>query len=388
MKKFEWDLNYLLKREKELKEKLDLTSQETKLYEEVLSTYKELIINYNNRMNDIRLINCKDKCDYYYEDNEDEKITIEEFEDEILSFVNKDQLNILLQSISLLRKYSNKINPLELEPYYYGNDELIDYTISLLEKIPNKQLVKKLKELSNPKNKLLHIKHECKIPLKYYGLTLIDTERHIPYGIISRKNTIQDIITSGHELFHMALRENEDPFFLESMKTIYTETEGYFANLLFTDLLKQEGFSSLGLDFLDSYDLFRNKYIIEDSFITISALSNFKNDGKINFDKLNKYLKNFDITPMINENNFEGYLRNDFEIDLNYAFSYLVALDLFNLYKNDPEKAINNLLYVPNLLGENITKDLKSIDVTFHEDGYQNLNHQCEKLLIKTTSLK
>ncbi len=393
MEKFEWDLGFLLKREKELEEKLkstsNLTNKELKLYQEVLSTYKELISNYNNIIHYTRLTNCDDYDDYYYEDDETEDIlSIEEFENEILSYANPNELNILLPSISVLSNYSNKINPVDLEPYYFGNQDLVDYTISLLEKIPNQYIVQKFKELSNPKNKLLHIKHEYKIPLKYYGLTFVDTEKHIPYGIISRKNTIQDIITSGHELFHMVLREKEKPFFVESGKTIYTETEGYFANMLFCELLKQEGFSSFGLDFLDSYDLFKNKYIIQDSFITISALSNFKKLESIDFDKLDNYLREYNINSPINEINFQGYLRTDFVVDLNYAFSYLVALDLFSLYKKDPEKAINNLLNIPTLLGENIEKELKSIDVTFHEDGYQNLNNQCQKLLTKTTSSK
>ena len=80
----------------------------------------------------------------------------------------------------------------------------------------------------------------------------------------------------------------------------------------------------------------------------------------------------------------------DYELsnDIDYTISYLTALDLFNKYQEDPEKALSYLKLIPQLTGDNPKKDLASIESTFFEDGYQNLEEKCNQLLKKKTTKK
>ena len=50
-----------------------------------------------------------------------------------------------------------------------------------------------------------------------------------------------DLATTFHEIFHMIVRKNEESLFSYKSKTIYKETEGYFANLLLPDILTDIG---------------------------------------------------------------------------------------------------------------------------------------------------
>ena len=377
MKPYEWDLDLLLQKEKELNEKVNL-------YQEELSVYRALINNYS-----IDVYESRKKHDKYFEDDVEENVnclSLDDFKENVSCYSNMAQLQLLNNSMEILKNYSYKYDHRILTPCHLNNNELVDYVIYLANKLPNEHFINFFNNFTNQEKHLLHIKHQDKLPTGNRGLTFVDTEKHIPYGLIARENTIHDIITLGHELFHMVVRQNEEPFFLDSTRTVYTEAEGYFANMLFGDLLLEEHYPKDDISFLNGYDLKTTADVINDTFVTTIALNNFENNNKIDFKELKKYLTKYNITTPINKKNFKGYLSNYFNYDANDASSYLVALDLYNLYKKDPEKALYNVLKIPNLEGNNIQKDLESINVTFFEDGYQNLDNHCKQLLKRRTT--
>ena len=187
----------------------------------------------------------------------------------------------------------------------------------------------------------------------------------------------------------MIVREKEQPFFITTNKTVYTEVEGFFANLLFADMLQKQGIYNPGE--IHSYSKRDLQSILDNCNVTFIAKSgmNLLKDGKINFSQLETILREKNILTPVNENNFPAFIDNEtFENDLDLSISYLVALDLYYQYKQDPEKALHNLLTIPSLDGEQIKKDLETIDVTFFDDNYSNLNRHCKMLLKRNTTSK
>lgn len=369
MGKFQWDIKLLLEKEKELEQKVSL-------YEEVLATYRQMILNY-----DSSLVSFQERDDDYSSQS-----IIKNFKENILPNVDPIQMSSLSNALNITKKYDTKLSPNNFSECYLNNKELVEVSIHLFEKIPHKYFVQKAKFFADPKNQLLHIEHQSKTVTPCPGLTFVDTDKHISYGLISRRNTSLDIITLFHELFHMNIRKNTPPLFENENQSLYDETEGYLANLIIYDLMKNENlYEEDALSFI-KFNLNRNVTTFTDAFIIESIFSKFEKENQVDFKSLNKYLKAHDINTPINNKNLLGFLQEDFKNDVDDAFSYLTALDLYDLYKKAPEKAINNLFLLPTLQGNNIQKDLENIGVTFYQDGYQNLNKQCKRLLKRKTT--
>jgi len=364
MKKYNFDLNYLIKIRNDLTSKVDS-------YTSTLETYQGLIDNYDKRIN---------PTDNTYLDVSSE-VSISSFLNEIFKDTNMELQNILLPAKNIIINYDNSIEEEPVIPLHLNNEQLVDYTIDLIRQIPNSNFVNLINSCVESEDHLLHIKHKSKLTTDFYGITFIDYINHRPYGIISRGNTIEDIITLGHELFHMVINKDAKPFSLSP----YSEAEGYLANMIMCDLLRDEFLGDKEVNHINTIDLFRNNCTIYDSFITMAILNHLKTNGKPNMRKLNTYLKEEKIQTPVRRYNYQAFFHSKYNEDLNDAFSYLVALDLYDLYKKDPEKTINSLFTVSKLKGENIEKELESVDVTFTQDGYQNLDNTCKKLLKKTT---
>ena len=92
-------------------------------------------------------------------------------------------------------------------------------------------------------------------------------------------------------------------------------------------------------------------------------------------------MKKHGIETPISKENVRFLLYPEFREDLDSSSSYLVALDLYKQYQEDPERTIDSLYSIPLLGGEHVYQELEKIGVTFFEDGYQNLDNQCKKLL-------
>lgn len=306
----------------------------------------------------------------------------------MLEKVDNKKIKLVTNSVPIIKDYYQiALNEPKFLTTPLDDDQIIELTKELFREIPNKYINDRFDFYTNPSNSLLHMRYHRKLSTNYLGLSFVDFENHLSYGLISRQNSIQDIITLGHEIFHMIIRENEEPFFYESNKTTYMEVDGFFANFLFSQKLKEKGYDSQELNDFDTRDL---QLTLRQSILIFTITSGFnlmKQQGKIDFSKLSSILEKQNIPSPITKNDFTSLLKYNFNEFTNYFISYLTALDLFSLYKVDPELAINNLLLVPTLEGNKPKKDLESIGITFFEDGYHNLEEQCKKLLkTKTTS--
>lgn len=374
MDKYTWDLNYLINKRDELQKKVEVFSNS-------LATYNALIASFDKRISN--------SC-YEYKDDLDgisNDIDIESFIEDILPDTNPEALEMLLQTKDVFTQYKLTTEKLEYSPCYLNNKQLIDYTTSLIDKIPHKEFVKSIKSCVIPKKHLLHIKHRSKLSTDYYGISFVDFSQKRPYGLIARENNINDIITLAHELFHMVIKKDLHPSNIMSSNAIYDEIEGYMANFIIKDLLKKD-YSSKEMDYIDALDLWKTGCTVYDMFITTALLNSIDEKYKVQLGKVNEYLKKENFKFQVTKQNMGAFFFDTFNEDLNYGFSYLVALDLYNLYKTDPEKAINNLYNIKNFTGKNIEDELKSINCTFYEDNHQNLEAKCNLLLKKKTTKK
>lgn len=375
MNKYNWNLNYLLKKRQELEEKVAI-------YESSLATYKALIASYDKRIK---------SSSYEYKDDLDgieNEMDINEFVEEILPDTNPKALEMLLYTKNLFQRYSWKYEPISYSPCYLNNKQLVDYTISLIEKVPNKGLVDDIKSFVIPTKNLLHIKHKDKLSTNYGGVTFIDFSTRKPYCLIARENNTNDIIALAHELFHMAIKNRANINNINGPNTIYDEIEGYMADFIMQNLLKEEGIQEKEIDFMDTEDLWKTGITAQDFFITNAILAYSDDNYKVRLGDLNQFLKEENFKFKITKKNIDAFFYDKFNEDLAYAFSYLAAVDLYELYKIDPEKAIYHLYCTNQFNGLSIEKELKSIDVTFYEDGYKNLENKCNKLLKKKTTKK
>lgn len=374
MNKYTWDLNYLIRKRNELQKNVEILSNS-------LTTYNALIASFD--------IKIKGSC-YEYKNELDgisSDVDVESFVEEILPDTNPDALEMLLQTKDVFMQYKYPEKKEKFSSCYLNNQQLIEYTMSLIEQIPHREFVESIKSCVIPKKHLLHIKHRSKLSTDYYGITFVDFLQKRPYGLIARENNINDIITLAHELFHMVIKKDLHPSNIMSSNSIYDEIEGYLANFIIKDLLKKD-YSTKEMDYIETTDLWKTRCTIYDIFITTVLLNFMDERYKIPLGKVNEFLKNEKFKFKVTKQNMNAFFFDTFNEDLNYSLSYLAALDLHNLYKIDPEKVINNLYKIKNFTGKNIPDELKSIDCTFYEDEYQNLNTKCKQLLIKKTTKK
>lgn len=366
MTQYTWNLEELLSKKKEYKEKANL-------YEELLDLYSELIENYDYRITP----------------------TDPEYENDVLGniydSISREKVDLVTNAIEITKDFYVKQENFKYSTLILNDEQLIDRTRALFTKIPNQQFLNKFDYFTNPDNHLLHIKHHKKLSTDYLGITLVDTFKHQSFGLVARHNNLEDIVTLGHEIFHMIVREQEQPFFCTTNKSIYTETEGFFADLLLEHLLELNNYNKQETQNIRKNDLTNSIDSIQTSFIVKNGLASIK-QGDIKFNKLKSTLSKYHVSFPVCKKNFLTFLTSteeDIETDMDYAVSYLTALDLFKQYETDPERALYHLLQIPRLEGTEPKKDLEKINVTFFEDGYKNLENQCKKLLkTRTTSYK
>ena len=97
--------------------------------------------------------------------------------------------------------------------------------------------------------------------------------------------------------------------------------------------------------------------------------------------KLNKQLNYFQIDTINEEADIIDYLTTPLDVNIKYALSYLVAIDLYYIYLKDPEFAFYLLKNIRFIKQEN---DLFSLfrrnHITFMDDNYLNFKKYVKKI--------
>lgn len=368
MAKYSWDIEELMKKRNFFKKQMEI-------YKELAETYDSMIENSDKHL----------FTGDYYDYDDIENRSLKELQEDFFNTLSRKNISLITDSISVISPFDTQIDNCNVSKLTISDEELVNIVRELFKNLPNKDFVKKFEEISNPDNHLLHIRDRKKLPTNCLGLAYIDPIDHLSYGLVSRRNTIEDIISLFHESFHMIVRENEEPLFSATNKTLYSETEGSFATLLVCNMLKEMGYNKEELAFVEKRQLIVALDTITSFYIITNGFNNIDEQGNIKLNQFNNFLKKNNIYVPITQNTFCNLVSKISNEELSDGISYLTALDLFKQYKNDPEKIINTIQEIPILKGNEPKKDLSSIGVTYFEDGYNNLEKQCKMLLKRKT---
>ncbi|MBE6147574.1 MAG: hypothetical protein E7168_04500 [Firmicutes bacterium] len=242
-------------------------------------------------------------------------------------------------------------------PIFYKKETLISYTKDLFQSEMPSEIYMFLLNFLEKKRKL-HIRKNHDLHNSIYGLFLYDAVLENKFILINQKGNYLDFSSLSHELLHAYyIPSNYQEIFFNDI--FYTkETEGSFS-----DFINAEYFKTidpkiaylLRKQFFDSFRL--SLFELEDEYFK------YYNDGKI-------------ILPENTSSNIDELIL--------LSFSYLIALDFFEIFKQDKNLSFELLRKLKNTTKtENIFEDLKRLDVSFMDDGFKNLKQLKKCLEIK-----
>ncbi len=309
-----------------------------------------------------------------------EKMNLDEVADIFFenTFLKKDYflIDLLVYSWPIIQPFHEDES--ELTTIICNNQQLIQKTESFLKKYTTPNIYQQYLTFKQQNPHYLQIKKD-NWDLGYSGLTYIDYILKKKYVLLLRSNTFYDLVTLPHELFHVLFDDFNHYLTLHNQIYYSHEVEGSFANFLAIDFYEQT-LPEISLEaaktFLSNYKDNIYSLIIGSSYL---QAINFKKQFRLN--KFNKILNfwNAPIPTSIAE--IKNYMSSNCGKIINYALSYLASLDLFEIYKKDPEFAfylLGNIRY--SLKEDNILKILRRNHITFMDDNFTNLKAYVKKI--------
>lgn len=289
--------------------------------------------------------------------------------------IPKDIKKVILDSKDVWFSTNDKYIERELKEIDLSDDELIELTYDFIKNIPTNDnfYLDLFDEIVNSKHKLLKLTN---VADRYVaGCTYpINHPKYLPYIIIHRNNTILDFITLCHEFAHAAFFANEvhANYFIK-------ETEGFYFEMLAINYLNGK-VDKASLKRL-KYDMFDYQYTsLFKLYLTDLAAKQLRKTNRIELDDLVKTSCE-DGTMLVTDNSYLlDSLSDDSHYNSRYLFSYLVFLDLYELYLQDPEQSFSKLEDVRLLEGRDIIDKLRNNGITFFDDGYKNLQKTVDKI--------
>ena len=247
--------------------------------------------------------------------------------------------------------------------------DIISITKEIFASFNDVELMKKVNDILDPKNNLLHfsnISQYNSLDAEYTGFSCRDYYNNIGYAIIYRNNKIRDLYTLVHEIFHLIIKVQlpansfEDRYFID-------EIEGSFSDLIVSDYLRSKGIYKDDSIEVEKSNFNTSKYFARGIYLANNFNQTFNNDY-FDMDCINGSIPyNFSLD--------EDIMRScilSFDRDLCYSFSYLIAIDLFYKYKNGYPNIIEDLKGLASSKRPFVMMD--RYNITFHKDGYKNLS--------------
>lgn len=360
--KYRWDLEKLRYRKRLLEEisrhtdNVDIKCnaiEQMNIYNDMMKTSKKK----SNSMDDL--------------DNTYSALSISELVEEVMASYtphNLPYINVLLQSFF-------KINGIDIKKdddidLVASNDELVEISKDFFNKKTPKNIAKEFDNILAQKD-IINISYS-RTNANYAGYTLYDYFLNKKYIFVGRSNKLYDLCILPHEAFHYIFRDRNVG--LVGMYDTYylSEVEGMFANILFGEYFKEN--TSPSNEYFDNYNISLFKNNISDLVTRNTILDSLRANKKIRLSKLNKYLNYFEVLPFENEDELIPYLTMPEEDVIKYALSFLVALDLYEMYKKDPDEAFYALSCITYIKQTNdVFTLLKNNNITFMKDDYKNL---------------
>lgn len=374
MNRYNWNINTLRKKREEL-----LNISTDKMNKRKSKIMESSINTYNNLLSDYSIIHKKNDIDEYDEDSE-----FENQNEEILYFienelptVSKNNIRLIKESIPYMNFNGNDL--IELSNLKMTNERMMYYVTKLFETIPSKDIKDKFLYVTDPKKELINIQYvKNRDSCDSTGYCYCDYFDSITYINILRENTFLDFVTIVHEIMHMILEIDADHYKRNPENVIYTEMEGSFANFLAIDFIRNR-FDKTEADLLEENEYQIMKSYAVDIAISSKIIENTDKKGNVKMGPIKDYFE--DNNMVLNTEELTGYLPIDLFVDSTYSLAYLMALDIFEIYKKDPVSGIAIL----ERIGQKIYKESKKLklantDLTFYKDGYKNLKEKTKTI--------
>lgn len=265
----------------------------------------------------------------------------------------------------------------------FSIDDIIEMTYAFFKSLGDKELYDQFERLIDPNKHLIHIRDFVDEDYEY-GFTVIDDINMIPYSVINRDHTINDLFTLPHEIMHMifmlklpCIKENSEYFYLK-------ETEGIFCDYAYLNFLEENAKKLKLGENADLLSIKENSLSILDNcldslYIGKIMTDSFTVDSDFDRDMVNTKLKEDGVDLDIDDI-FDTYANEDPSYNMQTALSTLSTLDLFDYYKKDKEKGLYLLKKLRYNYYDKCFDAFDSTGISFHKDGYKNLTKELDKV--------
>ena len=364
---YQWDFDKLLEMKKELirlkKEKRkELTKKDILRIENSIDTYNFLLTFFD-----------EEDDEYYNDDDIDDRT----FRARYFYHLNRNINSRIIDScIGALKILEDIEYPDNFEDFSYldiDGLDIISMTKDIFSIFKNQNVMNMVEDLLNPDKHLLHVAtgmQSCIFDASYSGYSCRDSYNNIGYIVLFKNGKIRDLYTLVHEIFHIIIKQQSLPGYFTDDKEFIAEVEGAFSDLIVTDYLKKKGIYVEDAHNVELLNHDNIKYFVRNLCVS-HKYSSIMEGNSFAIDKINSKILEDGYNFKIGEDYIRPSLIS-FSRDLNYSFSYLVALDLFYDYKQNPTGSFWKLRRLAKL-NNNILYSFNSLGITFMNDGYKNL---------------
>jgi len=274
--------------------------------------------------------------------------------------------------------------------YWLSKDDILDLTYQFYKDL-DPVIFKHFNTVFKKRKENVHFINNCQFSEGLtYAFSNFDT--HI---CIKRNGTLEDVLTSIHEFSHATSNEINHNH-LSTYKDLYSEIDSIFMEIISTNFLKKH-FNPNHVDLILT-DEIHNYMIKEANFIATILKIHFYESNKDlcivknkELKKLAQHFKLYDLKKLNFDLEHKGYL------NYTYLPNYIFALELYHIYKKDPQLALNMLKKIIKMNKFNSYDyyneiiNLGLIPNEHAEEFHQQHNERIKKLLInqkKNISLK
>lgn len=375
MAKYHWNIQEMRKNIKELERlsKIETDIEKLPVIAETLELYYSMLWGITRHK--------ENTSNQHMMDNDTSNIiqALEEYR-MYLDVSDEKYINLLLNTYPFLEDF-------HLEPAF---DYIIPFRNEVLLEI-NDDFLRKYLPIP-----LLHKYYQGKVEIHIQsmmgnnrGCTFIDPILKKKYILFNRQNDIMDLGVMPHESFH-SIFNNFDSYRIGYNELRYTqEIEGSFANFLFADYYKNEN-QELALEYEKT--LLTDYYYRTLSFLILANyLQSIKKNGNIRNQKFQKFFNYYKLDRMLDTNAIlniiDGY--EDAIDAITYNYSFLASLDLYEIWKQDPDLAfylLQNIRYMRT--DDDVFNLLRRNHITFMDDNFQNFQNYVKNLSKQDSAIR
>ena len=258
---------------------------------------------------------------------------------------------------------------------FYDDDNVVGIAEDFFKKMTLPWMQEEFNNIISINPSIINISYN-KNKTDFSGVIFVDDVMDKKYIHVTRCNHLDDLCILPHEVFHYIFDKND--FSIKYKSKFLNEVEGCLANILFSDYYQNNAI--INNDYFNDHFKYAIQTNIEDLSIRAGMLKFLELNPYININlkKFNKFLKPYGYNFKTQEQLY-SYLTIPSERRTKFSLSYLVALDLYYIYKDDPEKCFALLKEIKDIYTDDYLNDLSKYQITFMEDDYKSL----EKFLNK-----